>query len=272
MARKRVVEPSGVKTWEDANDALRQIAEAQLAVQDIEGEMNKQILGAKKAAEEQSKPHKDRIAKLERELKDFVTEHRADMGKAKSKILTFGEVGFRLSTSVSLPRAKEKIEEIIRRLKNRQMMDCIVIKEDISKEALKELDVGRIAHRDAALFMWATDAHIPDALELYRAWGFRYVTVAFVWSKKTVNGKTVSNLAPWTLKNCELCLMGTRGRMVQYKQKNNIPQLVEAIRTRHSEKPEEVRRRIEELFGDVPRIELFARKRFHGWDCWGNEV
>ena len=69
MARKRVVEPSGVKTWEDANDALRQIAEAQLAVQDIEGEMNKQILGAKKAAEEQSKPHKDRIAKLERELK-----------------------------------------------------------------------------------------------------------------------------------------------------------------------------------------------------------
>lgn len=117
-----------------------------------------------------------------------------------------------------------------------------------------------------------TDAHIPDALELYRAWGFRYVTVAFVWSKKTVNGKTVSNLAPWTLKNCELCLMGTRGRMVQYKQKNNIPQLVEAVRTRHSEKPEEVRRRIEELFGDVPRIELFARKRFHGWDCWGNEV
>lgn len=115
MARKRVVEPSGVKTWEDANDALRQIAEAQLAVQDIEGEMNKQILGAKKAAEEQSKPHKDRIAKLERELKDFVTEHRADMGKAK-----------------------EKIEEIIRRLKNRQMMDCIVVKEDVSKEALKK--------------------------------------------------------------------------------------------------------------------------------------
>ena len=112
----------------------------------------------------------------------------------------------------------------------------------MSTEALKGLDVGRIAHRDAALFMWATDAHIPDALELYRAWGFRYVTVAFVWSKKTINGKTVSNLAPWTLKNCELCLMGTRGRMVQYKQRNNVPQLVEAVRTRHSEKPEEVRR------------------------------
>ena len=142
----------------------------------------------------------------------------------------------------------------------------------MSIEALKGLDVGRIAHRDAALFMWATDAHIPDALELYRAWGFRYVTVAFVWSKKTINGKTVSNLAPWALKNCELCLMGTRGRMVQYKQRNNVPQLVEAVRTRHSEKPEEVRRSIEALFGDVPRIELFARRRSPGWDYWGNEV
>lgn len=59
-------------------------------------------------------------------------------GKTKTRALTFGEVGFRLSTSVSLPRAKEKIEEIIRRLKTRQMMDCIVVKEDVSKEALKK--------------------------------------------------------------------------------------------------------------------------------------
>ena len=128
---------------------------------------------------------------------------------------------------------------------------------------MKEWDIGRIAHKDAALFMWATDAHVKDALELFQAWGFRYVTVAFVWVKKSLNG---------TLKNCELCLMGTRGRMVQYKQKNNIPQLVEAVRTRHSEKPQEVRRRIEELFGDVERIELFARQHVPGWDCWGNEV
>lgn len=60
------------------------------------------------------------------------------MGKTKTRALTFGEVGFRLSTSVSLPRAKEKIEEIIRRLKTQQMMDCIVVKEDVSKEALKK--------------------------------------------------------------------------------------------------------------------------------------
>lgn len=138
MARKRVIEEPTLKSWEDVNDALRQIAEAQIALGDIESDMQKQIIGAQKVAEEQSKPIKDAQARLEREIKAFVTEHRDEMGKAKSKTLTFGEVGFRISTSISLPRAKEKLEEIIRKLKARQMTDCIVVKEEVSKEALKK--------------------------------------------------------------------------------------------------------------------------------------
>lgn len=138
MARKRVVEAPSLHSWEDVNDALRQIAEAQIALGEIQSDMQKQILGAQKVAEEQSKPLNDNVAKLEREIKSFVTDHRDEMGKTKSKVLTFGEVGFRLSTSVSLPRAKEKLEEIIRRLKSRQMTDCIVVEEKVSKEALKK--------------------------------------------------------------------------------------------------------------------------------------
>ena len=113
-------------------------AEAQIALGEIQSDMQKQILGAQKVAEEQSKPLNDNVAKLEREIKSFVTDHRDEMGKTKSMVLTFGEVGFRLSTSVSLPRAKEKLEEIIRRLKSRQMTDCIVVEEKVSKEALKK--------------------------------------------------------------------------------------------------------------------------------------
>lgn len=138
MARKRVVEAPSLHSWEDVNDALRQIAEAQIALGEIQSDMQKQILGAQKVAEEQSKPLNDNVAKLEREIKSFVTDHRDEMGKTKSVVLTFGEVGFRLSTSVSLPRAKEKLEEIIRRLKSRQMTDCIVLEEKVSKEALKK--------------------------------------------------------------------------------------------------------------------------------------
>lgn len=138
MARKRVVEAPSLHSWEDVNDALRQIAEAQIALGEIQSDMQKQILGAQKVAEEQSKPLNDNVAKLEREIKSFVTDHRDEMGKTKSVVLTFGEVGFRLSTSVSLPRAKERLEEIIRRLKSRQMTDCIVVEEKVSKEALKK--------------------------------------------------------------------------------------------------------------------------------------
>ena len=88
MARKRVIEAPSLKSWEDVNDALRQIAEAQIAVGDIESDMQKQIIGAQKVAEEQCKPYKDSIARLEREIKTFVTDHRDEMGKAKSMTLT----------------------------------------------------------------------------------------------------------------------------------------------------------------------------------------
>jgi N6-adenosine-specific RNA methylase IME4 len=40
---------------------------------------------------------------------------------------------------------------------------------------------------------------------------------------------------------------------------------------RHSEKPDEVRRRIERLV-QGPYLELFARKPVPGWTTWGNEI
>lgn len=138
MARKRVQDAQSLKSWEDVNDALRQIAEAQISLGEIQADMQRQVVGAQQVAETQSKPYRDSIARLEREIKDYVTEHRDEMGKSKSMSLTFGEVGFRLSTSISLPRAKEKLEEIIRKLKSRQMTDCIVVEEKISKEALRK--------------------------------------------------------------------------------------------------------------------------------------
>lgn len=138
MARKRVIEEPSLKSWEDVNDALWQIAEAQIALNDIESEMQKQVAGAQKVAEEQSKPYKNAIAVLVHDIKEFATDHREDMGETKSMTLTFGEVGFRLSTSISLPKTKDKMDELIRRLKARKMLDCIITKEQVSKEILRK--------------------------------------------------------------------------------------------------------------------------------------
>ena len=134
------------------------------------------------------------------------------------------------------------------------------------------LPVSTISADNSLLFMWVTDQHIPDALNLMDAWGFRYCTVAFYWVKKYANGSQCSNVGCWTMKNCEQVLLGLKGKPMHLKKKRNIKQLVEAERTKHSQKPAEVRERIVQLCGDLPRIELFARQKTEGWDVWGNEV
>jgi site-specific DNA-methyltransferase (adenine-specific) len=139
-------------------------------------------------------------------------------------------------------------------------------------EWIYNLPVKDIADIDCALFLWVTDAHIEAGLETIKSWGFKYKTIIFVWEKLTSTGKLASNFAPWTLKNTEICLFGTKGAMHKYKRVNNMYQLVKAVRTEHSKKPDEIRNNIEKLFGDIPRIELFARKQIKNWDVWGNEV
>lgn len=137
---------------------------------------------------------------------------------------------------------------------------------------LKELPIKGLTKEDAACFMWVTDSHIDEALEILKSWGFKYKTIAFNWVKTTSKGNYCKNVAPWTMKSSEICLLGIKGKMTKYKQVNNIESLVIAERTKHSRKPKEVRDRIELLFGDTPRIELFAREKTEGWDSWGNEI
>ncbi len=127
---------------------------------------------------------------------------------------------------------------------------------------------------DCVLFLWTTDAHLPLALKVMTAWGFDYKTIGFIWNKKEKGGKQVCYYGKWTMKGSEICLLGTRGEPHSLIQSHKVRQLVEAPRDRsiHSGKPDEVRDKIVQLMGDLPRIELFARQKVEGWDCWGNEV
>ncbi len=131
---------------------------------------------------------------------------------------------------------------------------------------LKKLDVGSIAARDSLLFMWATSPHLDQAIELGKSWGFDWATVAFVWDKVRVNPGF------YTLSQCELCLVFKHGRIPRPRGARNVRQLVSARRGPHSTKPEEVRQRIERMFPDQRRIELFARNTVPGWQSWGLEA
>lgn len=139
-----------------------------------------------------------------------------------------------------------------------------------SKDWIANLPVGSISATDSVLFLWAVSPLLPEALQVMKAWGFKYKTVAFCWIKKTVHGKQVHNLGRWTMGGMELCLLGTKGH--PQRKVKNIKQTFEAIRTKHSQKPFEVRKFIEDLMGELPRVELFARNKRDGWDVIGNDI
>jgi site-specific DNA-methyltransferase (adenine-specific) len=72
--------------------------------------------------------------------------------------------------------------------------------------------------------------------------------------------------------NVELCILGVKGKPNSWRIDKSIKQLVQAERTIHSRKPNEVRERIVNLLGNRSKIELFAREKVENWDAWGNEV
>lgn len=131
---------------------------------------------------------------------------------------------------------------------------------------LKKLSVNQIAKDNCLLFLWTTNPHLAQAIDLGVAWGFEYKTVAFVWNKMN------HNPGHYTLSYCELCLLFKRGRIPTPRGARNVKQLVEVRRSVHSEKPIEVAQGIVRMFPHHTRIELFARDMKEGFDTWGLEV
>jgi N6-adenosine-specific RNA methylase IME4 len=131
---------------------------------------------------------------------------------------------------------------------------------------LMQMPIESIANDDCLLFMWTSNPHLAQAIELGKAWGFEYKTVAFVWDKM------VHNPGQYTLSYCELCLVFKRGKIPKPRGARNMKQLVKAPRGKHSEKPQEVIQSIQKMFPTQKRIELFARQRTDDWSVWGLDV
>ena len=138
-------------------------------------------------------------------------------------------------------------------------------------EQIKQLPVNRISSDDAILFMWVTMPLLDEAFGVMRAWGFAYKTCGFCWVKRTKKGKIHLGMGHYTRGNAELCLIGIKKKKPNFLTRS-LSQIVESEVREHSRKPDEVRNKIVQLCGDLPRIELFARQHADGWDCWGNEV
>lgn len=140
----------------------------------------------------------------------------------------------------------------------------------MSVDEICSLPVSELADENCALILWVTFPRLKEGIRVMEAWGFRYVTVAFNWFKANKSGTPFFGVGYYTKSNSEIALLGIKGRMQPVS--NYVSQVVISNREEHSKKPDIVRKKIVELFGDVPRIELFARRVTPGWDVWGNEV
>ena len=141
----------------------------------------------------------------------------------------------------------------------------------MKKEDIQELPIQNICADDCVLFLWVTFPCLEEGLELIKKWGFTYKTCGFTWVKRNkVSDSWFWGLGYWTRANAEICLLATKGQPRRVSK--SVHQVCDARIREHSRKPDEIRDRIVELCGDLPRIELFARQKVDGWDCWGNEV
>ena len=135
---------------------------------------------------------------------------------------------------------------------------------------IARLPVASLAADDCALLLWCTGPHIAigSDVEVIRAWGFKPSTIAFVWVKQNRGDGRVRTRGQgcWTTANAEICFIATKDSPLRLA--FDVHQVVMAPGGEHSEKPEEVRRRIGRLFGGS-YLELYGRKPVFGWTVWG---
>lgn len=143
----------------------------------------------------------------------------------------------------------------------------------LSIDEICKFPIKEMTDKNCVLFLWVVYPQLENAFKVIREWGFRYATVAFEWIKLTT---------PYSLKpvqfmganvvggGIELCLLARKGNLK--RKDKTVRRIIWDRRREHSRKPDEARERIVKLFGDLPRIELFARQKTEGWDVWGNEV
>lgn len=148
MSRNRVKSELAIKSWSEADTALRQIAECENLIAEQAINMNRQMADIKAAHEVLCKPIANRVKNLEQQLKEFTDANRTDL-VGKSKSMNFGKLGYRLSTTISIKKDQEA--GIIALLRSMGLLDCVSIKESVNKDNLKTKPIEVISGVGAVL-------------------------------------------------------------------------------------------------------------------------
>jgi N6-adenosine-specific RNA methylase IME4 len=174
----------------------------------------------------------------------------------------------------------------------------------LSKDEILSLPITNISADNAILFLWVPSALLEDGLTTMKTWGFD-LKQTFVWVKtkpqpekiilsilrtiwkdisevkffhfrKALQNFDLNSFLSFYLgrifrQTHEIALIGTRGKIYSHLKNHSQRSVLLTSISKHSEKPEEIQDRLELLWPDAKKIELFARRDRNGWVCLGNE-
>lgn len=133
-------------------------------------------------------------------------------------------------------------------------------------EQIKALPVRELAGKDSWLFLWTINKYISESYEIARLWGFK-PSCLLTWCKKP-HGLGLGGTFVQTSEHLLFC---RRGGLKARKRVDTS--WFQYPRRKHSEKPHEIRKIIEDISPDgATKLEMFARQKPDGWDIWGNEL
>lgn len=127
------------------------------------------------------------------------------------------------------------------------------------------LPVVQWAADNALLFLWTTAPMLARSLPVIGAWGFRYVS-QLVWAKDRVG------TGFWVRNRHEIVLVAKRGKFPCPSPAPFPDSIIAGAQREHSRKPETLQGRIDEVWPDAAKLEMFARRQRSGWTTWGNQT
>lgn len=135
----------------------------------------------------------------------------------------------------------------------------------MSTDKIKAIDVPSLCADDCLMFMWVVSPMLDDGIDVLKHWGFDFTTVGFVWYKERTNP------GHYTMSSTELVIIGKRGKIPTPRGARDVKQFLSQTRGKHSQKPSQIRSRIDQMFPTQNKLEMFARTATPGWHVWGNE-
>lgn len=126
-----------LQSWDDVDLALCEIGEHERAVEAAQAKMQQAIDEAKLQAKDDSAAHLSAIESLSQQVREYAEGHRSELSK-KTKPLMCGNIGWRKSTKLTVPKDESKRADIVRLLRALGWHDCIKIEQPkINREALR---------------------------------------------------------------------------------------------------------------------------------------